>query len=242
MAELYFAMSALFFSACLQGIVGFGSGMVSMSLLSLIWPVAQATAILNPLGLVLSGSLLWQQRQALSLKIIKPSIIGLPFGVMIGLLALTNLPETYLKLLLGCTLLLAVINNVWRKQKNDIKPSPLYGFVAGVFSGICGVSVSASGPPILVYATLAGWNKTLFRANLAAFFFSASITACIGLMSKGFLTLETLKMTFFLIPVVLLGSKVGFHLGQRLPQVHFTRFTLALLTLLALRFIISGIA
>lgn len=239
MDELYFAMGALFLASCLQGIIGFGAGMLSMSLLTLFWPVAYSTAVLNPLGLVVSSSLVWRQRRDISLTEIKPLISGLPFGVFIGLMALTHLSDRYLKLMLGVTLFIAVLNALWRGTRSTALPM-VYAWLAGFFSGICGVSVSSAGPPTLIYATIAGWDKTLFRANLSAFFLSASTLACLGLASKGLLTTETLKVTAYFIPIGLIGSKLGFHLGQRVPQTLFTRFTLALLTILALRFIVMS--
>ena len=185
--------------------------------------------------------MLWQQRKSVSFTSIRPLVLGLPLGIVLGLLALSHLSDVYLKLLLGLTLLLAVANKIWRKAEVQ-HLSRAYGWLAGVLSGVSGVCVSASGPPVLVYATMAGWNKDEFRANLSAFFLSASFLACIGLVSQGLMTLDTLKTTACLIPMVLLGSRMGFYVGQWIPQLHFTRFILVLLSLLALRFIVATIA
>lgn len=249
MDELALAMSAIFFASCLQGIVGFGSGLVSMSLLSIIWPVAFTTTVLNPLGLALSLSLAWQNRKAVSFKAVRVLILGLPIGIYLGLRVLNVFSEAHLKLLLAIALLVAVGNTLWMKPQDDEsqelevqRTHPVFGAISGVFSGLCGASLSASGPPVLVYASFARWPKESYRANLSIFFAVTSFLSCIGLALSGLLTTESLKITAWLIPVSLLGSVTGYRLGSLVPQLHFTRLTLALLTLIALRFIAASIA
>ena len=45
MAELALAAGAIFVAAFAQGVTGFGSGMISLVLLTLIWEIQQVVAI-----------------------------------------------------------------------------------------------------------------------------------------------------------------------------------------------------
>ena len=113
MDELTVAVSAVFFASCLQGMIGFGAGLVSMSLITLMWPISFATAVMNPLGFALNVSLVWQNRRSVSLERVSPLLIGVPIGIYVGLQALHHLDEAHLQLILGVALLIAVAHTQW---------------------------------------------------------------------------------------------------------------------------------
>ena len=240
MDELTIAISSIFFASCLQGMIGFGAGLVSMSLISLIWPITYATAVLNPLGFALNVSLIWQNRRSVSLKSISPLLIGVPIGICVGLQALHQLDEAHLQLMLSLALLIAVYHTLYGGHSTK-KAGRLAGGCVGVLSGLCGVSVSSAGPPVLVYASFAGWDQSQYRANLCVFFGVTSLLSCIGLSWSGLITVESLSITAMLIPVALLGSVVGYRLGALISPLFFTRLTLALLQVMALRLIFTAL-
>ena len=236
MNELIFAMISVFFASCLQGMIGFGAGLLSMSLLSIFWSVLEATTILNPLGLFLNISLAWQNRHQVSLRKISILLIGVPVGIYLGLHILHIFSEPQLKLILGITLLVAVVNILWPRPLLSVT-HPIFGAIAGIFSGVCGVSISSSGPPILIYASFSGWDKESYRANLSVFFGLTSFLSCLGLFYSGFLTSKTLTATGLLIPVSLLGSVAGYRFGTVISPLHFMRLTVTLLIIMAISLI-----
>ena len=240
MDELTIAVSAVFFASCLQGMIGFGAGLVSMSLITLIWPIAFATAVMNPLGFALNMSLAWQNRRNVFLKRVSPLLIGVPIGIYVGLQALHHLDEAHLQLILGTALLIAVAHTQWGGSSTRSIGSFVVGCV-GVLSGLCGVSVSSAGPPVLVYASFAGWDQSQYRANLSVFFGVTSLLSCVGLTWSGLITTDSLSMTVVLIPVALLGSVAGYRLSALISKVLFTRLTLALLLIMALRLILTAL-
>ena len=239
MDEFMIVISAVFFASCLQGMIGFGAGLVSMSLITLIWPISFATAVMNPLGFTLNMSLAWQNRQSVSLGRVFHLLIGVPIGIYVGLQALYHLDEAHLQLILGVALLIAVAHLHWGGSSTR-NVGRLIGGCVGVMSGLCGVSVSSAGPPVLVYASFAGWDQSQYRANLSVFFGVTSFLSCIGLTCSGLITTNSLSMTVVLIPVALLGSVVGFRLGALISKIFFTRLTLALLLIMAFRLIVTA--
>lgn len=241
MEHYLFAIYVTFGAAALQGIIGFGSGLISMGMLSMLMPVSMATAVLCPLGCLISGSLTLQHRAHLQLKSISPLLWGIPLGIILGLLTLESLSETLLKGLLGIALLASVINRlVGSTTIPQLHPS--VGVLMGTLAGITGTAFSASGPPVLIFANLSGWSRDHFRANLSFVFWFCGILAIIGLSLRGVITLETLYLSATLCPGVLFGSFLGARLGNLIPQRLFQQLALLLLTLLALRFLYGVLA
>lgn len=240
MDHIVFASIAVFFASTVQGIIGFGAGLISMSLLSIIWPIKTATAVMNPIGICLSFSLFYAQRNIIQQRLIYPLLIGLPGGIWLGLLILKDLPNFYLKIVLAVTLLITVCYRLSGALVPRRLPKTIGVFV-GFCSGIIGASLNTAGPPALIYASLSGWPKNYFRANLSLFFLVSSLISCIGLIYHNLIDLLTLKISLILLPCMFIGSRIGLILGNHLSQLYFHRLTIVFLTLLALRFLSSVI-
>ena len=232
-------------ASILQGITGFGAGLISMGVLSSIWSVPQATAVMIPLAVSLNLSLILQNYLEINLSLIKWILAGIPLGVIIGVSSLELLPETTLKTLLGLALLASVVNALVRDHTPRDHPPrdhpALPSLLAGVSAGVLGSALSAAGPPLLIYANLQGWKRDLFRAQLSVLFMTSSLLALIGLSVRGLIHLESLSISIRLTPGVLLGSWLGVKLGTYLPQHIFQRLVLGLLMLLSAQFLTASI-
>jgi uncharacterized protein len=240
MDSLLLAIGVTCFAACLQGVAGFGAGLISMGVLASVWSVPKATAIMLPLGVLLNVSLIIQRRQTVELSSLKWVFIGLPLGVFFGVHLLEVVAEKTLKLLLGLALCASVVNTVINDRKHR-GYSSLLAFIAGTFAGMSGSAFSASGPPILIYANLQGWDRDLYRAQLSALFMTSSLLALIGLSIGGQVDVSTLSISLTLTPGVLLGSFIGTHLGSSLPQSIFRYLVLGLLIALSARFLFNSL-
>ena len=236
---LLLAMAVTFTASCLQGIAGFGAGLISMGALASIWPVPFATAVMLPLGVILNLSLMIQRRQIVELRSIKWIFIGLPFGVILGVLLLESVSDRFLKQLLGMALGISAVNTMISNHKH-LTHGRFLAWLTGTCAGLTGATLSASGPPILIYANLLGWNRDLYRAQLSVLFLTCSSLALIGLSIRGQVNLTTLIISLSLTPTVLIGSIVGAKLGSLLPQRVFGLFVQCLLIVLSARFIFLG--
>ena len=211
-----------------------------MGVLASVWSVPKATAIMLPLGVLLNVSLIIQRRQTVELSSLKWVFIGLPLGVFFGVHLLEVVAEKTLKLLLALALCASVVNTVINDRKHR-EYSSLVAFIAGTFAGMSGSAFSASGPPILIYANLQGWDRDLYRAQLSALFMTSSLLALIGLSIGGQVDVSTLSISLSLTPGVLLGSLIGTHLGSSLPQSIFRYLVLGLLIALSARFLFNSL-
>jgi len=223
------ALSASF----IQSVVGFGAGLISMALLSMIWPVHFATLVMAPLGLLMTSTLTWRLRAQVKLRALIPLLAGLPFGVALGILGYERLPVGYLRGGLGALLICSALYHGLSHRWGRAAPRGL-GPALGVLSGVTGVSLNSPGPPAIIYATLMGWSPRDFRANLSLFFLLSGCCAVLTLSLRGHLRLESLKVSASLAPALLLGVWLGSAVAEHIPTDLFRRLTLLLLVGLGL--------
>lgn len=221
------------FGALVQSVVGFGAGLISMALLSLIWPVQVATLVMAPLSLVMTSALAWRLRESIDLKALTPLFFGLPFGVALGGAAYEALPVQTLRVGLGVLLICAAIYHGFA-HRWSLRAPQWIGPLFGVISGVTGTSLSSPGPPAIIYGTLMSWPPREFRANLSLFFLISGGCTVLLLAVRGHLSLDRLGFSLSLVPAILIGVHQGSALADKVSQAIFKRLTLGLLLALGL--------
>lgn len=225
-AQLVIPFIIVSFAATVQGVTGFGSGLVSMALLPLIWSIPQAVGVLSPMGVILTIMLTYKLRSHIQFQEIKYLLLPMPFGILGGMWVLEHWPNSWMKAFLGTILIIYVLSAAKLGQVSWAK-HPLPATSAGLLGGICGAAFSAAGPPILIYASLVGWERDQFRANIQVFFMSTAILGCLGLINLGLINAQTLPTTAVCLPGILVGGLIGNHLASRLPQEKFRKIVMA---------------
>ena len=219
-----------------QGVLGFGSGLICMAILPLIWEISYAVGVLNPLGLVLTILLTVKLRHHIQFKDTLPLLLAAPFGVVCGLWVLQSWPDALMKALLGALLLLFVAYSLLKSDKiHTLHPS--LGMVAGFIGGATGAAFGTAGPPALIYASAAGWERDRFRANLQLFFTLTCVLAFLGLVRAEIVNPTTLPHTAILVPGVVVGVLVGNKLAQKIPAELFRNGVLGALSVMGVAYI-----
>jgi uncharacterized protein len=238
------ASSVVFSAAFVQGVTGFGAGLISMSLLTLLWSVHHTTLTMVPIGFLMNLLFVWRLRGHWHISDLRALWFGLPFGLASGLWMFEGLPASALKKLLGGLLIGATLYRLYSARASIKRASPQptrrhawVGALMGALSGLTSVSLNSPGPPAIVYASLSDWEPQRFRANLSFYFMCCGV-ASISLMSlRGHLSQESLTQSALLAPALLLGAALGSRLADRLPKALFVRLTLALLLTLGVAFL-----
>ena len=230
--HLLCAIVIITLGACVQGILGFGLGLLTMSLLPLFWGIPHAVGTLSPLGVILTLSLTYRLRGHINWSDIKWSLIPMPFGVMLGIGILSHWPNEIIKALLGVLLIAYVLYSLKTPGTQSLEARPLLANTAGFFSGICSGAFGTSGPPILVYANTMNWPRDKFRANLQGFFVTTATLSFVAQVNAGLVNEKTLPKTIAIVPGLLVGAMVGNKLATRIPQALFRRIILVVLTIM----------
>ena len=223
--QLLLPITIISFACMIQGITGFGAGLVSMSLLPLIWTIPQAVGILSPIGVILTIMLTYKLRAHVQLPKVKYMFFSLPFGTLVGLWLLTNWPNTWMKAILGLILVVYVVS-AGRSSLGQNVENPALAATAGFFGGVFSSAVGAAGPPILIYATAAGWERDHFRANIQVFFMFSAIATFIGLLNEGLIHGESLPISALCVPGMIFGGLLGNRLARHLPQEKFRQLVM----------------
>ena len=198
--DLALAIAAISAGALVQGMVGFGLAIVSAPVLYLINPALVPGSII--VTLVMSG-LLTTRRYARDLRLsdLKYAIVGRVPGSLLGAWLLTIVSARSMNLVLGGSVLVAVIVSML-PIRFEANRSSL--FAAGVLSGVMGTASSIGGPPMALVMQNEGGDR--IRANLSAFFVVSSCISLAVLAYGGLFQTEHFLYGLCMLPGVFIGS------------------------------------
>lgn len=126
-----------------------------------------------------------------------------------GVIALSSTDDKWLIRFSGIIfIVLTLYSLIGKMQKNKTLRNRAYLF-AGAFIGFITGAVSISGPPLALFLNRANISNRKFREIFAAFSVTTSIVAVVGYYQAGMITLQTLKTSVILIPILLTGTIVG---------------------------------
>jgi uncharacterized membrane protein YfcA len=196
--------------AALQGALGYGLGLLATPVLVLVEPRMVPGPFLLA-ALALTVSMTWRERQALDPKGVGWMVAGLLPGALLGVLALTRLPQGSFNIAFGITILLAVLMSAsglrLPRRKSVLGAA---GFIGGVMSILAGMS----GPPAAL--ALQDEAPQRLRATLSAFFIANSLISIAVLIPAGRFGAYEIELAAMQLPGILLGYLASYRLVARL--------------------------
>jgi len=223
----------------LKASIGGGIGLVLTPALGLVLPVPVAVALLAPLLNLsdpLTLKLYWRQWDGRQLRVLLPTVLG---GVVLGIWVLSLLSELWLKRAIGAAVLaFAAVQLVLRHRARPLFGGPparavsaAVGLTAGVASSVAHSGGIVLGPSLLGLglgnaAVVATANAVVAVTNLAKLG---------GYWTIGFLTGRIVLAAVLALPLLALGTWLGWRVNRRLPRRWFELALLALAAAGALR-------
>ncbi len=206
------SMLVVFFGAWVQGMIGFGLAVVSAPVLYLIAPQMVPSALICvSLFTALLG--LRRYRGKIDLADIKYAILGRVPGSLLGVLLLSFATHDTMSILIGVSVLLAVLISL---SRINIRVSKKNLFIAGFISGVTGTTSSIGGPPVALVMQNESGDR--IRAGMSVFFAFSNIISLIFLAAVGLFDLEDLVMALALLPAILAGSFLSGKLSLKVNQ------------------------
>lgn len=195
-----------------EGIVGFGSVIAALPILSLFLPFKTAVVSMTNLAIFAPGLVVardWKQVDWKQYRIIMlPMLVGLP----IGMLCFSYFPERTLKVLLGVFLLFVAgkyfvgrFRHASSTEKPVSKPMLVLYYLFLFAGGIIQGAFSSGGPFVVIYAARFIPDKTRFRCTLAALWVTLSTIVLVKNIILGFITPQVVLLTLASIPFVFLS-------------------------------------
>lgn len=198
------------FSSLLKGITGFGFTLISFPLFLMWYAPKEIIPVLMICNLIASIMIVLQKKEHKLLD--KQSyymIVTGGFFTIAGVIALSSTDDKWLIRFSGIIfIVLTLYSLIGKMQKNKTLRNRAYLF-AGAFIGFITGAVSISGPPLALFLNRANISNRKFREIFAAFSVTTSIVAVVGYYQAGMITLQTLKTSVILIPILLTGTIVG---------------------------------
>jgi uncharacterized membrane protein YfcA len=239
--QTVFIISVLFLSTLVRSTFGFGDALVAMPILALFVDIRIATPVVGLVAstiamIILFGS--WRQVQLKSAgRLIVSSVAGIPCGLYL----LKTMHESMIKIALGCVIsgfaLYRLSSPISLSLKTE-KSSYVFGFLAGAFGG----AYNITGPPIVIYGFLRGWNQSTFRATLQGYFFLTGIFILLGHFLSGLWTGPVLMQFTLALPAVFVAVYLGNKLHSRIPYTKFVRYIYILLLIIGVFLFVNNLS
>jgi len=237
--ELVFAALVLTAGYAVRGTAGFGGQAVAVPLLTLVFPLPLVVASVAVLT-ALSSYGHWRRDRD---KVVWREILMLaPYtvaGVIVGIYVLNQVDVRTLTRAFGAFVILYACFTLATAARPVPVPARILkplGAVLSVLAGLAGALFgAAAGPLYAIYLNARALGKDSFRVTITTILTVLAISRVAGYASLGLYNEVTLLLIGAGLPLMVLGSYIGYRLAGRLDQRAFNRVVAVLL-------FVSGVA
>lgn len=230
-AGIYLATCAILLVAqAIYVLFGFGSGLIAVGSLALLFPELKDVVVLLLLvNLPAELLVVLQSRREIRWRPIAAIGAGIAVGIPVGTWLLKTGDPEFVLVILGWFLIAMGIVFLRLPAGGRIRPHPWLapptGLLAGVLTGLFGTG----GPPVIIWYQLSAASKAAFRGNLMAIFLMMTLVRVPSYVLGGLVTPVRLASTAAVLPAVLGGAWLGHRLHIRISERLFRRLVSLLL-------------
>jgi len=213
-------IGVFFGASAINGFLGFGCGIVGMTVLTLTHGVVHAASLVNLMGLLISGLMAWMMREHIQWRILVPILPTGIAGVAIGVFLLGSLDGAFMTRALGGVVIAIAGWNLWGQQTTRAL-GPAWGAAAGAASGVLSGAMNTGGPPMVAYLYGRPETPDQLKATLQVVFTIWSLCRVPIAASQGMMTQQVLIESAIGLPAVFVGLAVGTRLARRISAERF---------------------
>lgn len=205
-----------------RGVAGFGSGLIAVPLLSLLFPIKHVVPLVVLLDYVASASQGIANRPAIRWREILPIVPFSVMGVLCALFLLSRSDAVLLTQTLGVFVILyAVLTLLGITLRQHV--SRAWGALAGILGGLIGTLFGTGGPFYVMYFKARGLEKDSFRATFATTFLIDGAGRLSGYFSSGAYTTPFLAIIAVAAPIMAAGLYAGGKIQTDLSPTTFRK-------------------
>jgi uncharacterized membrane protein YfcA len=235
---LLFAL-ATFLGGFVSGFSGFAMGIVVSGIwLHIITPI-QTAALIAGYGLLTQGYGIAKLRHELSWQDIWPLTLGTAIGIPIGVMLLTHINPSYVRLGVGVLLVLYAVYSLARPPFGPFRIGAPADVAIGIGNGLVGGLTGLGGIVSTISCQFRGWSRDKQRAVFQPVLFAAFVIIAISQFVVGSYTVETVKLYGIGLPFMVAGIWIGFKLYGTINDETFRKTVLILVLLGGLSLIAS---
>jgi len=225
-----------------KGALGAGAPIVAIPVLSILFNVPFAVAIMSVPNLM---SNIWQgwrfRARLLAPRFVISFALSEALGAVVGTFLLANLPERPLMLILGVIVLAYLAFRLarpdWKisQQLADRLVIPA-GTIGGILQGAAGISAPVS----ITFMNAMKLERPVFIATISVFFVAMSAVQIPALWSLNIMGAAQFQLSLAALFPLWLGMLAGSWAARHVSALVFDRLILGLLAVVAVRLIWSG--
>ncbi len=233
--------AVMFASALMQGVTGFGFGLIAMGILPLFLPIELVSMAVSLVLIPLLILNLTAHHRHFSWPHARLLCLGTLLGVAPGIFLLVAADGLLLKRILGGILIITALHSALSNKPPAWIHGGKAGFGAGLLCGTLGGAFNTGGPPVVYYIYNQPWPLPQAIATLQFLFLTTALSKLmlgsgLGLVNRPVITVTLLS----LIPMAG-GLALGIVLSKRVPAKPIRRITFLLLGVLGLYYL-AGIS
>lgn len=229
-------IAAFALGATIQGTLGFGLPLTTMSLLSTFLDVPTAVA-LNTLP-ILAANIFQATRGGRMLSTMRRFwllLVALAIGTWLGAMLILVLDPQWLLGILGVIVMLfCAVNYVRPTMRLPGGMEKPLGAVVGFVSGVMGGVSTVHGPPLIMYVVALRLEREEFVAALGSFFLMGSVLIAIVYVEQGVLDRDIAPWSLLCVLPVLACMWLGQRLSCRIDRERFRKIVMFALLVLGL--------
>jgi uncharacterized membrane protein YfcA len=212
-----------------RGMAGFGSGLIAVPLLTLMWPVTLVVPVVVALDYLGSAG---QGIKNVDRVAWTEQLVLIPFmvvGVGMGLWVLSAVPTAVLARILGGFVVAYATYQMLPLP--ELRGSRLAATHCGFLGGLVGTLFGTGGPFYVIYLNLRGLDRTVFRATFAMNFLIDGGVRLAAFVGAGLFSRQVLGYLLAAVPIAGAGLYVGGRIQTGLsPRAFLIVIRLLLLT------------
>ncbi len=235
-------------SHCMEGITGFGCSVLALPFLAMLLGLKTAVPVLVVLGWVLSGYIILRSLKTIRWKEFFFIAIHVGLGLPAGILLFERLPAWCLTVLLALFMIGVGVQGIWKTYRGrNIAPPQTQSdsgvkqnrtilmravlFCGGIIHGAFG----SGGPFVVIYASRALPEKSLFRVTLSLLWFTLNSALIVQWTWSGGIWNPGIRNAVLIAsPFLIAGMLLGDYLHHRVNEYFFKMIVYTVLFLAGL--------
>lgn len=236
--EFSLAMAIIFAGSFVRGYAGFGSGLVMVPLLALLWGPVEALATMVGISTIHSLQMTPPALPLANIRMVAPMMIVAAIATPLGTALHVSLdPQLVKKIIAGLVLIVTLVTlRGWvYRGRRGLFPSSVAGGITGIINGLAGVG----GPATVLYLIAMPGDARTHRANIVLAMAFTTATVFVAMLFAGVITQRIMiHIAIFTLPSIFIVW-LGAWIFSKLPGEVFRLVVLWFLIAISLAILIS---
>ena len=203
-------------AGAVQGLTGFGMGVIALTGMGFLMPLTTAVAVLNIVCIPMNADMAWHRRKGLNIsQAVVPAAFYLAAAI-VAIFTVKYVPTRTLSLAFGVFLIILAFYFFLTGNKLKVKGGLAAAMVCGVISGLCDGFFGVGGPLMVLYYLAVTDTMEEYFADLAFTFLVCGFIQALFRIYNGYVGLDQLHFLIAGFIGVMAGTTLGMKRAARM--------------------------